>query len=135
MQFALMSPFGPAEAAASKPLQWTPLRSVDFVGSRLRPGRFVTIYSHMTPRFEHRAQDGFSLEHRTLDKAHAWQVSRSLDGNLSEPVIRGEDVGILLLGKLLPIEWSISVQSNAKGKWGREKGERLPSKRNWEREA
>ena len=45
--------------------------------SCLRPPRFVTTYSHLSPRLTQREQEGFSLWHFTLDEAQEWQLSRS----------------------------------------------------------
>ena len=71
-------PAGRAGLAKSVASELLPL----FVGwllSRLRPGRFVTKYSHVMPRLSHREHVGFSLWHLTFERAHAWQLSRNLE--------------------------------------------------------
>ena len=47
--------------------------------SRRRPGRFMKKYSQATPRLSHLEHVGFSLGHLTLETAHEWQQSRSLE--------------------------------------------------------
>jgi hypothetical protein len=64
---------------------WVPPLSL----SRRRPGRLVKKYWHDMPRLSHLEHDGFSLGHLTLDAAHAWQLSRSLE--LVPPVLRRAD--------------------------------------------
>lgn len=44
---------------------------------RLRPARFVTMYSHGVSLFAQRPHIGLTLLHLTLEDAQAWQLSRS----------------------------------------------------------
>jgi hypothetical protein len=53
----------------------------------------VTKYTQVLPRLAHREHVGFSLEHLTLDKAQAWQVSRNLEAG--EP-LAGVKFGVVI---------------------------------------
>ena len=75
------------------------------------------MYLHRRPRFTHREHVGFSFWHLTLDKAQAWQLSRSLG---AAEVVELRAVEELLEDELVPspgegnANTSIAVISNEK---------------------